>query len=595
MRKKVNVNIANRRHRSDMFQRVGDVFERKFDGFPANVPPVSNSDVALDENTDVGADIRLPLPSETIIPDIPPCPEPGEPCYGGSDNAFTLPLDLTFKMYWHAPVDDRSMSALLALTGDSSTLSSFGVILQNTQSGSAGLTLFSIVDGMGGDRWFGNTLFRDDGYTFMESGISGTWFWVRVNMPTEDRVRFKIWTGGEEFEPGSWTAEQWPAEGQMPFNSYDVWNFVIQFDTNDNSHYFLIDDVVLNSGWKNAPFVLDTFGVDSSAGWPGWDHTGSNVRFSVNGGEGKYQRQATGGTIVEKTFDIDSVAATAERVSVISSAQVLGVVYCEAVDRWYTSTGGTMGRGHTSPGIAHNTGTPFHTAADHFNKIVYSFTEDEIQEVFDSDGVFRFSGWGSWHILSPATVVPVRIVTGFDTPTSNPPASGPGDPGGFTSPPSAWDHGNVIKEFTWIKQFEDINTQYGFAGDQFEINVGQLVQSSDGRYNLRYETDIQDIPLGAGPAGQQPVGYFSHYRHGYVIDPGTGPCETVSGATYTAILGQEIDGTYRLPASARYLLEVILGDSLLVPEEYTFDGDTIINPDGDVPDDILLRVRYVAR
>jgi hypothetical protein len=83
--KKVNITISNRRKQSDLFARVRDVFERKFDGFPA-VPADPSGKLAgytsgdlgvLDTKTiiDTVADLK-----QSTIPDSQPCSD--SPCLG---------------------------------------------------------------------------------------------------------------------------------------------------------------------------------------------------------------------------------------------------------------------------------------------------------------------------------------------------------------------------------------------------------------------------------------------------------------------------------------------------------------------------------
>jgi hypothetical protein len=87
MRKKVNIDVEQRRRRSDFMARVGDIFDRKFDGFPASVPNPQNrpSNGFVPNPTLIVDDEGM-----EAVDDVSPCEEEGD----GSDQSGTYTRQL---------------------------------------------------------------------------------------------------------------------------------------------------------------------------------------------------------------------------------------------------------------------------------------------------------------------------------------------------------------------------------------------------------------------------------------------------------------------------------------------------------------------
>lgn len=99
MRKKIQVETSERRRFNPM-GRVTDIFERKFDGFPAKLPPKSGRLQAEDGDIfgiDFEALLEELLEQEqgVDIPNIPPCPDTSEgyDCHGNPLVAIAVPDD----------------------------------------------------------------------------------------------------------------------------------------------------------------------------------------------------------------------------------------------------------------------------------------------------------------------------------------------------------------------------------------------------------------------------------------------------------------------------------------------------------------------
>lgn len=114
MKKKVNVTVANRRKTSGLLSRIGDVFERKFDGFPASVPPVSNNAPIIGDDSGELTVGRLPIPDDLVIPDIPPCPDADGNCGFDSDTeSFPVAFSGSWGSRWFSITSSGGAGLLL--------------------------------------------------------------------------------------------------------------------------------------------------------------------------------------------------------------------------------------------------------------------------------------------------------------------------------------------------------------------------------------------------------------------------------------------------------------------------------------------------